>query len=71
MCTNDIYVHIYTPWYSLLTAPLRTTNCASLAILDTQKPPPTSRRRGLSPNRVAEYLTLAESELHASGFHAV
>ena len=45
MCTNDIYVHIYTPWYSLLTAPLRTTNCASLAILDNAKAPPTDELR--------------------------
>ncbi len=56
MCTNDIYVHIYTPRYSPLTAPpliapLRTINRAHLAILDNVKAPSYRSRRGLDTDR--------------------
>ena len=70
MCTNDIYVHIYTPWYSLLTAPLRTTNCASLAILDNAKAPPTEVE-GAFAQPCRGHLTFKEGRLHASGSRAV
>ena len=70
MCTNDIYVHIYTPRYSPLTAPLRTTNCASLAILDSVKAPSYQSRRGLDTDRIKKPRSQPEV-LYASGSHAV